>query len=96
MGHQKTISDETAGTIDAEVRRIVDECYAEATRILTENEDKLHMMADALMEFETLSSDQLDDIMAGAKPRHPSDPQPPGGSDPNAPESPIGGPAEET
>ncbi|MEM7100858.1 MAG: ATP-dependent zinc metalloprotease FtsH [Pseudomonadota bacterium] len=89
-------SNQTAHAIDEEVRRIVDDCYEEATRLLKENEDKLHMMADALMEFETLSSDQLDDIMAGAKPRHPSDPQPPSGSDPSSPESPIGGPAEET
>ena len=92
----KPRSDETAHAIDEEVRAIVDECYAEATRLLKENEDKLHMMADALMEFETLSSDQLDDIMAGAKPRHPTDPKPPGDSDSSSPESPIGGPAGET
>ncbi len=92
----KPHSQETAHAIDEEVRAIIDECYAEATRLLKENEDKLHMMADALMEFETLSSDQLDDIMAGARPRHPTDPKPPGGSDPSSPESPIGGPAEET
>ena len=57
-------------------------------------------MADALMEFETLSSEQLDDIMAGAKPRHPSDTPPPtggaGASDTDPGQSPIGGPAEET
>ena len=68
----KPLSDETAHAIDEEVRRIVDECYQEAMRLLNENIDKLHGMADALMEFETLSSEQLDDIMAGAKPRHPS------------------------
>ena len=92
----KAHSPDTARAIDEEVRRIVDECYSEAERLLTENMDKLHVMSDALMEFETLSSDQLDDIMAGAKPRHPSDLPP---SDrpppPSAEQSPIGGPAEE-
>ena len=88
-------SDGTARAIDEEVRKIIDECYSEATNLLKENEDKLHSMADALMEFETLSSDQLDDIMAGAKPRHPSDPTPPPNDSPSG-ESPIGGPAEET
>ena len=93
----KAHSQQTALAIDEEVRRIVDECYAEATRILTENEDKLHMMADALMEFETLSAEQLDDIMAGAKPRHPSDTPPPSADDDSrSGESPIGGPAEES
>ena len=47
------------------MRRIVDECYAQASKLLDDNVDKLHTMADALMEFETLSSEQLDDIMAG-------------------------------
>jgi cell division protease FtsH len=55
-------------------------------------------MADALMEFETLSSDQLDDIMAGGKPRHPTEPPP--SNDSGKPDvqqgSPIGGPAEES
>ena len=54
-------------------------------------------MADALMEYETLSADQLDDIMAGAKPRAPTEPPPSSDdSSDSSPESPIGGPAEET
>lgn len=91
----KTFSPETARMIDEEVRRIVDECYAKAKQLLEENEDKLHVMADALMEFETLTADQIDDIMAGGKPRAPVDAS--SGSDKRAPESsgPIGGPAEE-
>ncbi len=93
----KPHSPDTARAIDEEVRRIIDDCYNEAAQVLKDNEDKLHMMADALMEFETLSSEQLDDIMAGAKPRHPSDSTPPSsGASPDSPESPIGGPAEET
>jgi cell division protease FtsH len=93
----KLHSPETSKAIDEEVRRIVDECYAEASKLLDDNSDKLHTMADALMEFETLSSEQLDDIMAGAKPRHPSDPPPSSGSaNPPQGEAPIGGPAEES
>ncbi len=94
----KAHSQATAHAIDEEVRQIVDECYAESTRLLNENEDKLHLMAEALIEFETISSEQIDDIMAGAKPRHPTDPKPPTSSsgEDSSPESPIGGPAEET
>jgi cell division protease FtsH len=73
----KAISDDTARMIDEEVRRIIDECYSRARRILKENEDKLHNMADALMEYETLSAEQIDDIMAGAKPRAPGGEGPP-------------------
>ncbi|MBX3706919.1 MAG: ATP-dependent zinc metalloprotease FtsH [Pseudomonadales bacterium] len=96
----KAFSDGTAGTIDAEVRSIIDECYGTAKRLLTENIDKLHMMAEALVEFETITAEQIDDIMAGARPRAPGDlPPPPGakGSKPAAGtgDTPIGGPAEE-
>ena len=92
----KLHSPDTSKAIDEEVRRIVDECYAEASKLLDDNFDKLHTMADALMEFETLSSEQLDDIMAGAKPRHPSDLPPSSGANPPKGETPIGGPAEES
>ncbi|MCY4563472.1 MAG: ATP-dependent metalloprotease, partial [Gammaproteobacteria bacterium] len=94
-GNPKPQSDETARAIDEEVRRIIDECYARATDLLTENEDKLHSMASALIEFETLLPEQIDDIMAGAKPR---DPNPPGegrGSKPGPSEASIGSPAGE-
>jgi len=69
----KSMSADTMSAIDAEVRRIIDECYATAEKILTDNIDKLHAMADALVEFETLVPHQIDDIMAGAKPRAPED-----------------------
>jgi len=99
----KVHSDETAKAIDTEVRRIIDECYATAKRLLEEHEDKLHNMAEALMEYETISSEQIDDIMAGAKPRHPGNlPPPPSGATGDVPDgkpgkgdNPIGGPAEE-
>ena len=62
--HQ-ALSDETATQIDKEVRRIIDECYASSQRLLEENVDKLHLMAEALMQYETIDSDQIEDIMAG-------------------------------
>ena len=96
------VSGETAKMIDQEVRRIIDDCYGTAKRLLDENRDKLEMMADALMKYETIDSDQIDDIMAGRVPREPRDWQ--GGSGaPGAPvqpegerpDTPIGGPAAE-
>jgi cell division protease FtsH len=67
------ISDETATQIDKEVRRIIDECYAAAQRLLEDNIEKLHAMAQALMQYETIDSEQIDDIMAGREPRQPAD-----------------------
>lgn len=67
------VSGETAKMIDQEVRRIIDDCYGTAKRLLDENRDKLEMMADALMKYETIDSDQIDDIMAGRVPREPRD-----------------------
>ena len=72
--HQaKTVSVDTAVAIDREVRRIIDECYDRAARILEENRDILELMKDALMEYETIDTDQIDDIMARKKPRPPAD-----------------------
>ncbi|KIU45618.1 MULTISPECIES: ATP-dependent zinc metalloprotease FtsH [Pseudomonas] len=94
-----SVSGETAKLIDSEVRSIIDQCYATAKQILTENRDKLDAMADALMKYETIDADQIDDIMAGREPREPRDWE--GGSGTSGtsatqgdrPESPIGGPA---
>jgi cell division protease FtsH len=69
----KHASDETARLIDEEVRAIVDRNYERTRRLLTDNLDKLHAMAAALMEHETLSSEQIDDIMAGRPVRAPRD-----------------------
>jgi cell division protease FtsH len=95
---QRPHSPDTAREIDEEVHRLVDDSYAEAKRLLEENIDKLHGMADALIEYETLSADQIEDIMAGAKPRQPTDTPPSSDStdSQSSNESPIGGPAEET
>lgn len=78
----KTLSPETQQKIDAEIRDIVDRNYARATEILKTHEAKLHVMADALMEYETLSPEQVGDIMAGGKPRAPEIPPEPKPSSP--------------
>ncbi len=65
------VSDETAKTIDAEVRSIIDSCYATAKQILEANTEKLEMMKDALLEYETIDKVQIDEIMAGRKPSPP-------------------------
>ena len=72
-GHVGNVSGETAKLIDAEVRKIIDDCYATAKQILEDNRDKLDVMADALMKYETIDSDQIDDIMAGVPVREPKD-----------------------
>ena len=65
------LSDDTARVIDAEVKDLLDRCYARAKQILVDNRDKLELMKDALMEYETIDADQIDDIMAGRKPQPP-------------------------
>ncbi|PIA72546.1 ATP-dependent metalloprotease [Ectopseudomonas toyotomiensis] len=104
MGSQASnVSGETAKQIDEEVRRIIDECYATAKKLLVENRDKLDAMAEALMKYETIDAEQIDDIMNGREPREPRGWD--GGGDSGAPqakvdepdrsETPIGGPAAE-
>ncbi len=67
----KQVSDVTTHAIDEEVRKIIDENYRRAETILRDNIDKLHKMADALMRYETIDEEQLQDIMAGREPRPP-------------------------
>lgn len=95
-----SFSGETAKLIDSEVRGIIDQCYGTAKQILTDNRDKLDAMADALMKYETIDAEQIDDIMAGRTPREPRDWS--GGTGNSGtppvvqgerPETPIGGPA---
>ena len=69
----KAMSDETARAIDAEVRNIIDECYQGAHQILEDNRKKLDVMADALMQYETIDAEQIDDIMNDREPRPPAD-----------------------
>ncbi len=78
LGHSvtrhKTVSDQTQDLIDEEVRLIIDRNYQRSTRILRENEPRLHLMADALIRYETIDTDQIKDIMEGREPRPPQDP----------------------
>ena len=69
----KNVSDETAHAIDEEIRAFIDRNYDRAKTILTENMDKLHIMAEALIKYETIDSNQIDDIMSGRPPRAPED-----------------------
>src|SRR5688572_27093509 len=70
----KNVSEETMRQVDAEIRRIIDKQYALARRLIEENREKVEIMAAALLEWETLDSDQLNDIMAGKPPRPPKVP----------------------
>jgi cell division protease FtsH len=67
------ISEQTMQKVDAEVRRIIDEQYSLARKLIEDNSDKMHAMAKALLEWETIDTEQLDDIMAGKEPRPPKD-----------------------
>ncbi|RZM01611.1 MAG: cell division protein FtsH, partial [Variovorax sp.] len=67
------MSEQTMEKVDSEVRRIIDEQYALARRLIEDNSDKMHAMAKALLEWETIDSEQLDDIMGGRAPRPPKD-----------------------
>ncbi len=69
----KELSESTAQKIDEEVRAVVDRNYKRAQDVLEENIDILHTMADALVKYETLDSDQIDDLMSGKTPREPED-----------------------
>jgi cell division protease FtsH len=68
----KQVSDVTAHAIDEEVRRVIEANYKSAREILTSSLDKLHMMAEALMKYETIDEEQLKDLMAGKQPKPPA------------------------
>ena len=65
------MSEETMRKVDAEIRRIIDDQYALARRLIEENRDKVEAMTKALLEFETIDADQIDDIVQGRPPRPP-------------------------
>jgi len=73
----KSVSEATLQKVDIEVRRIIDEQYALARRLLEEHRDKVEAMTKALLEWETIDADQIDDIMAGKPPRLPKEPSKP-------------------
>jgi len=91
---QKPIAEDTQQKVDAEIRRILDEQYGLARKLLEENREKVEMMTTALLEWETIDADQVNDIMAGNEPRAPKDTRltkrslpgtPPSDIKPNAP-----------
>jgi len=96
----KNISEASMQKVDAEIRRILDEQYALARKLIEENRDKIEAMAGALLEWETIDADQIDDIMAGKPPRAPKPApvqpaaQPPKDATPTAPAT--SEPAQET
>jgi cell division protease FtsH len=81
LGHSvarhKEISESTSGGIDQEVCAIINRNYQRAEKLLKENLDKLHIMAQALVKYETINIDQINDIMSGIEVR-----EPPGWNDP--------------
>ena len=99
----KHVSDMTAHTIDEEVRIIIDRNYERANSILKEHIEKLHIMAKALMKYETIDAAQINNIMEGRDPGQPkdwtdsTDEEPSGGKKSEATDAtpPIGGPASE-
>ncbi|HUW53224.1 MAG TPA: ATP-dependent zinc metalloprotease FtsH [Rhodanobacter sp.] len=100
----KSISNETASKIDEVVRGILDRAFARSRELLTANLDKLHAMADALLQYETIDAHQIDDIMAGRIPGPPAEwtktaatgaspPPPPPKGDAGSTVGKVGGPA---
>jgi len=87
----KNISEATMQQVDAEIRRIIDQQYALARRLIEENRDKIEAMTKALLEWETIDAEQINDIMAGNPPRAPKpstatqNPPPPQDPAPTAP-----------
>ena len=68
------ISEKTMQAVDAEIRRILDEQYKRARQVIEEHQEEMHRMAKALLDWETIDSDQIDDILAGKEPRAPKAP----------------------
>ncbi len=83
---QSKMSDETAQSIDSEIRSFIDRNYDRAETILEENIDTLHLMAEALIKYETIDSDQIEEIMSGKPPTPPE-----GWTDEDSPEDGSGG-----
>ena len=69
------ISEKTMQAVDTEIRRILEEQYGVARKLIEEHRDKIEKMASALLKWETLDAEQLDDIMAGKDPREPKPPE---------------------
>jgi len=73
----KNVSEATMQKVDGEIRRIIDQQYGLARRLIEDSRDKVEAMTQALLEWETLDADQINDIMAGKPPREPKRTTPP-------------------
>src|SRR5690625_6151313 len=73
IGKGNALSEDTMQKVDREIRSIIDEQYTIARNLIEENRDKMEAMAQALLEWETIDAEQIDDIMAGRPPRPPKD-----------------------
>jgi cell division protease FtsH len=99
----KNVSEATMQKVDMEIRRIIDQQYSLARKILEDSRDKVEAMAHALLEWETIDSGQIGDIMTGQPPRppkpapsvNPSPPNPPQGGVPTTTPTPAATPAQE-
>jgi cell division protease FtsH len=88
---QVNVSEQTMQKVDREIRKIIDDRYVIARKLIEDNKDKMHAMAKALLEWETIDSDQIEDIMSGRPPRPPKDwtpssSKPAGGATPTTPD----------
>jgi cell division protease FtsH len=77
------VSESTMQKVDAEIRKIIDQQYSVARKLIEDNKDKMHAMAHALLEWETIDAEQIEDIMSGRAPRPPKQSGPGGGNAPS-------------
>jgi cell division protease FtsH len=77
------VSESTMQKVDTEIRKIIDQQYSVARKLIEDNKDKMHAMAHALLEWETIDADQIEDIMSGRSPRPPKQSGPGGGNAPS-------------
>ncbi|RZS58605.1 ATP-dependent zinc metalloprotease FtsH [Sphaerotilus mobilis] len=86
---QVNVSEETMQKVDKEIRKIIDTQYQMARRLIEDHQDKMHTMARALLDWETIDADQIEDIMNGRDPRPPKDWVPPASRPPGGPSNPT-------
>ncbi|MGY0193672.1 ATP-dependent zinc metalloprotease FtsH [Leptothrix sp. BB-4] len=86
---QVNVSEETMQKVDKEIRKIIDTQYQLARRLIENHQDKMHTMARALLDWETIDADQIEDIMNGREPRPPKDWVPPASRPPGGPSNPT-------
>jgi cell division protease FtsH len=77
VARQQNVSEETSRKIDAEIKRLVEDGYREAQRILIEKRADMELLAKALLEFETLTGEEINGLLAGKRPSRESVLEPP-------------------